>query len=752
MAAPSRYLEELNDRQREAVLHTDGPLLITAGAGSGKTRVLIYRLAHLINRGVDPRNILAVTFTNKAADEMKNRVARMLGGGAQNVWVATFHSTAAQMLRSHIHLLGYSRDFSIYDETDTLSAIKLAMKELDVDSKAISPKWVRAKIDWAKRNMLDLKSLAEDSESRFMDKVGSIAEAYQARLKTANALDFNDLLLFNLRLFEDHPEVLARYQDRFRYIMVDEYQDTNEVQYLIVKNLAARYGNICVVGDEDQSIYGWRGANIENILNFANDFPGARLIKLEQNYRSTRNIIEAASGLISHNRRRTLKKLWTEKDAGKMIQAHLVMDERAEAAYVVEQVLRLRSLGYTLRDMAVFYRTHAQSRQFEDTLRSLNIPYEVYGGIRFYDRKEIKDILAYLRALVNPADEVSLLRIINEPPRGIGPGTVSRINAVAARENVTLFEAIPLSLKGNVLPARAREKVSAFWKLMAGLKRKALREKSLVDLVDTVIKKSGYEDSLVEEATMESQTRLENLEELLTAISEYESSEPDPSLGGLLEKVALYSDIDGLGAEEGHLILMTLHSAKGLEFPIVFMVGMEQGLLPHLRALEDEEEEGVDDALEEERRLCYVGMTRAEELLYMIHARSRSVRGARMGSEPSRFLFEIPEKYLDKPVRAAYWAGLGIESAGRREKGLEDSPDSSIEYDDELSLPESEGPEYWDPDAEVTFRRGMKVRHPDFGVGVIQKIEGHGDKTKMTVKFKKGTRKIMAAFGKLEPV
>jgi DNA helicase-2/ATP-dependent DNA helicase PcrA len=549
MVSSFQYLEELNEPQREAVLHIDGPLLVTAGAGSGKTRILIYRLAHLIGKGVDPRNILAVTFTNKAADEMKARVSKMLGKTAQNVWVATFHSTAAQILRSHIHLLGYSRGFSIYDQDDSLSAIKAVMKELDIDAKMFSPKWVRAKIEAAKRDRVYPIKPGHDYGEGSADQIGRIAAAYQEKLKAANALDFNDLLLFNLRLFENHPDVLNYYQERFRYIMVDEYQDTNHVQYLIVKNLASRFGNICVVGDEDQSIYGWRGANIENILNFANDFPGAKLIKLEQNYRSTKNIIQAASGLISCNLRRTVKELWTEAEAGQKIRLHQALDDKAEAGYVVEQVLRLRHKGKKLQDMAVFYRTHAQSRQFEDQLRSLDIPYQVYGGIRFYDRKEIKDIIAYLRVLVNPSDEVSLLRIINEPPRGIGPGTVSRLNAVAASENTTLFHAIPMALKNKELPQRARESVSGFLKIMRALQRKIEKGESVSKIVEAVIEKSGYEDSLVEEGTIEAQTRLENLDELLNAVSEYEKSTQSPSLEGLLEKVSLYSDIDDLGSE-----------------------------------------------------------------------------------------------------------------------------------------------------------------------------------------------------------
>jgi DNA helicase-2/ATP-dependent DNA helicase PcrA len=761
MSPPYSYLEDLNPPQRDAVLHTEGPLLILAGAGSGKTRVLIYRAAHLINRGVDPRNILAVTFTNKAADEMKERVFRMLGQAAHLLWVATFHSTAAQILRRHIHLLGYSRDFTIYDEDDSLSAIKMVMKELDIDAKSFSPKWVRAGIEAAKRDRLDLGEIAAGSDQGALNLIARIAVAYQDKLKAANALDFNDLLLFNLRLFERQPDVLAHYQERFRYILVDEYQDTNEVQYLIVRNLARRYRNLCVVGDEDQSIYGWRGANLENILNFAKDFPGARVIKLEQNYRSTRNIIEAASAVISINKHRTPKKLWTENEPGRKIHVHEVRDERAEASWLVENVLRLKSQGYTLRDMAVFYRTHAQSRNFEDALRALNIPYAVYGGIRFYDRKEIKDIIAYLRVLINPVDEVSLLRIINEPARGIGPGTVARVRAFADQEKVSILEAISSSLKKGALPARARESVSGFFKLMRSLQRKAEKsEGSLAKLVESVIKKSGYEASLIEEATIEAQTRLENLDELLSAVSEYEAGTEEPSLQGFLEKVALYSDIDEYSAEEGYLVLMTLHSAKGLEFPVVFMVGMEEGLFPHIRSLEDDEiEDGRSSGLrshfggvglEEERRLCYVGMTRARELLYFTLARSRSVRGSRLSNEPSRFLFDVPGEYLERPVRFSSWAGR--ESKESKTASRPDIDESYIESaGSEGYFAGSEEPEYWDPDAEVTLRKGMRVRHPDFGVGVIQKIEGYGEKLKLTIKFNKGTKKILAFYSGLEP-
>lgn len=729
-------------------MHTEGPLLILAGAGSGKTRVLIYRVAHLINRGVDPWNILAVTFTNKAADEMKDRISRILGTAAHLLWVATFHSTAAQILRSHIHLLGYSRDFTIYDEGDSLSLIKMVMKELDIDAKAFSPKWVRAGIEAAKRDRLDLEEIAGESGGGGINLIARIAVAYQAKLKAANALDFNDLLLFTLRLFERQPDVLAHYQERFRYILVDEYQDTNEVQYLIVRNLARRFRNLCVVGDEDQSIYGWRGANLENILNFARDFPGARVIKLEQNYRSTKNIIEAASAVISINKRRTPKELWTEREAGRKIHVHQVQDERAEANWLVEQVLRLKGQGYTLSDMAVFYRTHAQSRNFEDALRALNIPYAVYGGVRFYDRREIKDIIAYLRVLVNPADEVSILRIINEPARGIGKGTVAKLRAFADQEKGSLLEAISSLIRKDVLPARAKESVSGFFKLMRSLQRKAEKTEgpgesgSLVKLVESVIKKSGYEKSLIDEATIEAQTRLENLDELISAVSEYESSTDEPSLQGFLEKVALYSDIDEYSDEEGYLVLMTLHSAKGLEFPVVFMVGMEEGMLPHIRALEDEESED-GRSLEEERRLCYVGMTRARELLYFTHARSRGVRGSRLSTEPSRFLFDVPGEYLEGSIRLTSWPGRERKKARR-----ELQPDTDESY---IESAESEEPEYWDSDAEVTLRKGTRVRHPDFGVGVIRRIEGHGEKLKLTIKFDKGTKKIQAAYAGLEP-
>lgn len=747
MPYDTAFLKDLNDPQKEAVLHGQGPLLVLAGAGSGKTRVLIYRVAHLISRGMAPWNILAVTFTNKAAKEMKYRVERMLGPAAGKVWVATFHSTAAQILRSRIHLLGYSRDFTIYDEDDSLKAIKAVMKELDIDPKAISPKWMRSKIDSAKRNRMKFSEQIE-YESGVMRNVPRIALAYEEKLKAANALDFNDLLLYNLLLFEKFPEVLKEYQERFRYILVDEYQDTNEVQYLIVKNLASGHGNICVVGDEDQSIYGWRGANMENILNFANDFPGARLIKLEQNYRSKRNIIEAASAVISNNTRRTPKKLWTENEDGQKIQLREANDERAEARHVVEQVLRLKSKGYSLRDMAVLYRTHAQSRSIEDEVRSVNMPYSVYGGVRFYDRKEIKDIIAYLRVLVNPSDEVSMLRIINEPPRGIGPGTVQKLKQIAEENNITLSEALYMAAQKSGLPKRVGEKVAAFQAFIETARKKAETGDSLVKLVESVLKKSGYEDSLIEEATMEAQTRLENLDELMNAVSEYEKTEENPTLSDFLEKVALYSDIDEYDSEQGSLSLMTLHNAKGLEFPVVFMVGMEEGLFPHERSLEEEEYGEDIGPVEEERRLCYVGMTRAKEILYLSYARTRSIRGSRISNEPSRFIFETPEKFLEAPLRLRTWTGLidkdGTGMLDARETEYDESPGMDYGFSDDEQ-------EYWDPEAEVTFRKGMKVRHPDFGTGKIQKIEGHGDRIKLTIKFKKGTKKILAGYGGLEP-
>jgi DNA helicase-2/ATP-dependent DNA helicase PcrA len=735
--------KELNPPQLEAVMHPSGPLLVVAGAGSGKTRVLTYRIAYLVEeRGVDPRHLLAVTFTNKAADEMKARLGRMLGPAARNLWVATFHSTGAQILRSHGDRLGYSRSFVIYDEDDSLSLVKAVLKELNLDEKAWNPKRLRWKIEAAKRELWEVKE-PEGQRDPWWATFVKVYRKYQERLMLANALDFEDLLLLTLRLLREHPDLLEHFRDRFRHVLVDEYQDTNTVQYLMVKTLAERDRNLMVVGDEDQSIYGWRGADITNLLNFVKDFPGAKVVKLEQNYRSTKTIIEAAGAVISRNTQRLAKTLWTEHPQGESLRLFSAPDDRNEAGWVVEQILRRRASGRSLSDFAVFYRTHAQSRLLEEALRAVDLPHAVYGGVRFYDRKEVKDILAYLRVLANPADEAGLRRIVNTPARGLGSATLDRLSQFAAEQSLTRFEALDQAGASERFSPRSRQAIRDFLNLMDKLKALAEKE-SLFHLAEATIRETGYEKMLAEEGTIEAEARRENLDELLSAVRDYEREAENPTLAGFLEKVALASDLDNYNPAEGRVVLMTLHSAKGLEFPVVFMVGMEENIFPHPRALA----EGDLAALEEERRLCYVGMTRAKESLNLSLARRRSLRGSPVMNDPSRFLDEIPGHLLEGKSLAATRRRAGERAARDGLLRRVDFGDSHLEYDAETA---SE-PEAWDPVGEFTLKKGVRVRHARFGVGVIQRLEGEGDRLKVTVKFAAGAKKLSVKNARLEPV
>ena len=731
------YLNELNDKQREAVLATEGPVLIVAGAGSGKTRVLIYRMIHLVlGKGIHPSSILGVTFTNRAAEEMKSRIRNSLGSMAERIWISTFHSTCAQILRQEISKLGYSRNFVIYDEEDSLSVVKRIMKEKGWDEKVFSPKWVRGRIEWIKRDLLEFTVDEAKKLGPAGEMLTEVYQGYSGQLRLANALDFNDLLLLAVQLFELHPDVLARYQDRFRYIMVDEYQDTNYIQYLLVRHLAKKDSNICVVGDEDQSIYRWRGANIENILNFERDFPNAKVIKLEENYRSTKIIISSASKLISHNQKRIAKTLWTSNPEGEKIRVVECADERNEAERVVENMLRLASSGFKYKDFAVFYRVNAQSRPIEDTLRARQIPYQVFGGLKFYDRKEVKDILAYLRLLTNPDDNVALLRVINTPTRGIGNTTQEQVARMAQARGMPMFKALPVAAASPEYPERARNALKEFLRIMAELERGWKSGMPLSDLVALVMDESRYEESLVKESTAESETRLENIEELINAVDDYSTNHDNPTLEDFLEKTALFSDIDQF-SEEGLVSLMTLHTAKGLEFPVVTIVGVEEGLSPHVRSIE----EGDDDELEEERRLLYVGMTRAKQRLCLYYARARRLRGTELFCEPSRFLDELPQENLQ--VEHAHAPQLH-----KRKPGLKWKQDDVSDFDADYS-----GQEVWDSELEVSWRPGMAVRHPVFGKGLIERVEGSEDKIKLVVKFDRlGTKKLVAHVAKLEVI
>lgn len=758
-------LHNLNPPQREAVLHGEGPLLILAGAGSGKTRVIVHRIAWLIReKGVPPWQILAVTFTNKAAGEMRGRVEKLLGGGEVPL-IATFHSACARILRREIKQLGYDGNFAIYDDRDAEKLLKEIVAELNLDEKRFPAKAVASVIDDCK----NVGRLPADIPSGdfFMEKVGRIYAAYQERLKKCNALDFGDLMLLTVRLFETVPEALERYRERYRWILVDEYQDTNPIQYRLVRLLAGSRKNLCVVGDDDQSIYRWRGADIRNILDFEKDFPGVKVVKLEQNYRSSSTILTAAGKVVEKNRGRKSKILWTENPGGERIVYRRLEDEREEARFVCREIGRHVRRGGSIRDVAVFYRTNAQSRVVEDAMVADGIPYRMVGGMRFYERMEIKDILAYLKALDNPADEVALKRIINTPPRGIGQATVDKIAELAGQKGMLFYDALVEAGKGGLLAPGPRGKVAGFVEMLGSFKT-AVETTSLAELASRIIKETGYAERLKGERSDEADDRLANLQELLAALEEFELSSEEHTLSAFLEQVALVSDLERGESGPEATTLMTLHSAKGLEFPLVFMIGMEERLFPHVRALEDREQ------MEEERRLCYVGMTRARDRLYLANARRRRIFGQNQYNQPSRFIADIPSEFLD--MEAEYQPGLGFAQPVRNvECGIKafdsefrDSK-SEFEYGErsgekparhnlaavfEMEHEQELGNEVRVvPDEDEGVAIGMRVRHAKFGVGSIRKIEGNGDAQKVIVWFNTvGPKKLLVRFAGLERV
>jgi len=629
-------LAKLNPEQRKAVVHVDGPLLILAGAGSGKTRVITHRIAYLIKEvGVAPWNILAITFTNKAANEMKERVERLVGmEDAKDIWVSTYHAACVRILRKDIDKLGYNRNFVIVDTRDQLALIEECLKELDLDSKRYPARSLLETISNAKNKMVDARMFRENAGSYFEMIVSKVYTLYQQKLFNNNAVDFDDLLTLTNHLFHEYPDVLAFYQRKFQYILVDEYQDTNHAQYCLVNLLAKEHRNLCVVGDDDQSIYRWRGADLQNILQFENDYPEATVIKLEQNYRSTQSILEAANQIIRYNRGRKDKKLWTKNPRGENVFCYRAIDERDEAWFVAGEILRNRNIR-SFRDYAVLYRTNAQSRVLEEVFMQRGIPYRVVGGLRFYERKEIKDIIAYLRLIENPADILSFKRIINTPKRGIGPATIDKIVNYARQENKPILTAIanPENIPG--LTKQAKNKLQGFVNIMQELAaEKEQLEISL--LLEKVLTKTNYVEELKQENTAETQARLENIKEFFTVIQEFEeNNNEDKSLASFLENVALVTDIEETKDQADVVTMMTLHAAKGLEFPVVFMVGMEEGIFPHLRSLESEEE------MEEERRLCYVGITRAKEKLFLTHANHRMLYGRSQYNAASCFINDL---------------------------------------------------------------------------------------------------------------
>jgi DNA helicase-2/ATP-dependent DNA helicase PcrA len=726
-------MDKLNPMQQLAVKHDTGPLLLLAGAGSGKTRALTHRIAWLIQKyKVDPWQILAVTFTNKAAGEMKERLEELLGD-TQGLWVSTFHSSCVRILRQEIEVLGFNRNFTIYDDQDQERLLKTLLQELGIDEKSLKPRAVAAAIDRAKNKGIWPDQLGDGDGHA--EQITRIYTLYQERLQKANALDFGDLLMQTVRLLEEHPDVLEKYRQRFHYILVDEFQDTNQVQYRLIHLLASGHGNLCVVGDDDQSIYRWRGAEVGNILGFERDYPGCETIRLEQNYRSTKTILNAADAVVAHNTGRKIKKLWTENDSGEGVTLETLPDDLEEGRYLASEISRLKRAGRRhLRDIAVFYRTNAQSRVIEEALRNERIPYVMFGGVKFYSRMEVKDVLAYLRILSNPADSVSARRIINVPARGIGSVTVNKIAAFEA-EAGGFLPACRRALDRGALKGAAAAKVQAFVDLIDDFSQRAT-ETPYPELTADLIDKTGYGPQLRAERTEEARNRMDNLQQLLTGMEEHFGREG--TLGEYLEEVALITDLDSYDQSLDRVTLMTLHAAKGLEFPVVFMVGMEEGLFPHNRSNDGQEE------LEEERRLCYVGMTRTMEKLYLTHARRRRIFGDYQFNPPSRFLGEVPNQLLDQPAVGGLHKAAGHNLASLFDQAEPDLPDDDpFIDDDEVRMV---------PDAEEGLRIGLQVRHIKFGVGTVRRIEGEGDNQKVTVYFHRfGPKKLLVKFAGLEP-
>ena len=778
--------DTLNPKQKEAVLHTDGPLLILAGAGSGKTRVLTHRIAYLIDEcGVNPWNIMAITFTNKAAGEMRERVDNLVGFGAESIWVSTFHSSCVRILRRHIENLGYTTSFSIYDSDDQKTLMRQVFKTLDIDTKQFKERSVLAAISSAKDKLITPEEFLLNAGGDFREKkTGEIYKEYQKQLKKNNALDFDDLIVKTVELFQNNPQILDYYQERFRYIMVDEYQDTNMAQFKLVSLLASKYRNLCVVGDDDQSIYRFRGADIQNILSFENTFPGTMVIKLEQNYRSTQNILDAANEVIRHNFGRKDKTLWTANGEGDKILFKQFDTAKDEADFVVRQI---RDSGYSYQDQAVLYRTNAQSRLLEERCIFYNVPYRLVGGVNFYQRKEIKDILAYLKTIANGVDDLSVIRIINVPKRGIGATTIGRVTAFASEHSMSFYDTLK---EAKQIPGigKAAEKISRFIAQMEAFRAMAYSEEySMKDLIGHILEDTGYEEELQEEGEIEAQTRLENIEELINKAAAYEEDSEHPTLDEFLEQVALVADIDNVDDTEDRVTLMTLHSAKGLEFPKVYLVGMEDGLFPGMMSIMS----GDKTEMEEERRLCYVGITRAKKELVLTAARQRMINGETRWSKPSRFINEIPSNLLDtdklQPVFGKSkqddpgdfglpWDqgsksgvsrfGMGYNAyaskttspSGNSGAGYKNAKNSGTGgFGSSMqSLEPKKKPGFGktftvQKAASLAYKEGDRVKHAKFGEGTVKEIVDGARDYEVTVEFDKGgQKKMLAGFAKLE--
>ena len=733
--------DTLNNEQREAVFCTEGPLLMLAGAGSGKTRSLTHRIAYLIEeKGVAPWNILAITFTNKAAQEMRERVDALVGYGSEDIWISTFHATCSRILRRHIDLLGYDRNFTIYDASDQKSLMKEVLKEMKIDTKQFPERSVMSEISSAKNEYKSPLDYRNEYGSNFRNqRIADIYEHYQKRLKENNALDFDDLLVKMVDLFQTNPDVLEHYQDRFQYIMVDEYQDTNTVQFLLVSLLAKKYRNLCVVGDDDQSIYKFRGANIYNILNFEKVFPDAQVIRLEQNYRSTQNILNAANGVIANNKGRKEKKLWTENQKGELVHFKQYDTEYDEADGVVSRINFLAMRGVQYKDMAILYRTNAQSHIFEEKLKQKNIPYAIVRGISFYDRKEIKDLMSYLKVVDSGMDDLSVKRIINVPKRGIGQTTINRLQEFAILNQMSFLDAV---FNADEIPevTRALAKLHKFADMIEEFREYA-SEHEISELLEHILDVTQYRAELEAEGTDESISRLEDIEELFNDIAYYEEEEENPNLRDFLAEKDMYTlnaGIDNLEDENNKVLLMTLHNAKGLEFNNVFLGGMEEGVFPGFGAMMS----GDESEIEEERRLCYVGITRAKERLFLSAAKRRMLRGQTQYNRRSRFIDEIPGQYLDTEQRV---------SEQRVVKNTERP--AKYQYGAKAGKPYNLSDFKVKPVGELDYQVGDRVKHIKFGVGTVQEITKGGRDFEVAVEFDRvGRKKMFASFAKLKKV
>ena len=746
-------LASLNPSQREAVTHTDGPLLIFAGAGSGKTRVLTHRIAFLVaHRRVWPRNILAVTFTNKAANEMRDRLAQLVGGPAgKEMWVGTFHAICARLLRERGQAIGLERNFVVYDDGDQLTLIKECLHQLNLDDRQYTPRAVLSLISKAKEKLILPDQFANHFSGLFENVAGRIYTLYQEKLKLNRALDFDDLIMYAVRLLQEREDAREYYQNKFRYVMVDEYQDVNHAQYMLAKMLSGKHRNLCVVGDEDQGIYSWRGADIQIILNFETDNPEAKIIKLEQNYRSTQNILDAAYNVIRNNRGRKEKRLWTENIAGEEISLFEAMNEQEEGVFLATTIQNeVKNKSRRLADFAVLYRTNAQSRVLEEVFINYKIPYKIVGGLKFYERREVKDLLCYLRLVFNPVDSVSLRRTLNVPARGIGSGTLLKIEEQAMLRQSTLWDMVTLAAAGGVdgIRGSTRKSIESFTALIAHLHGK-LGELSVTQVLTEIIENTGYVKELEKERTVEAQTRVENIKELLTVTQQFEATTEDPTLSAFLEQTALIADIDSLEDAADYVVLMTLHSAKGLEFPVVFVSGLEEGVFPHSRSMQSDRE------MEEERRLAYVGITRAREELFLTFAARRTIYGSTQVSQISRFVREIPDELFKlassgkKP--AALGSGGRVLSRWTRDEysQVSDDPWKNAQAGSKAAQ-RAVTPLPAKPEGE-TFKIGQKVKHAVFGTGTVLGTVGSGDDAQVTVAFPNvGVKKLVAGYARLE--